>query len=184
MSKTSAAAADPLVRQIKPEKLLEAARDLIEHHEGQGRPRQTYLRRAVSTAYYALFHYLCWQTACHLLPNGTVADRLAVVRSIDHSSLRRVCEWIANPTSAPAHVRGLISNLAKTTGILNVALAFRDLLQARHEADYDHFGGFSKPAASEHVQAAEAAIRDMTHQKKSKKQIFYALVAMEIKKVQ
>jgi len=57
-------------------------------------------------------------------------------------------------------------------------------LQARHQADYDHFGGFSKPAAVQHIEAAEAAIRAMRYQKRAKKQVLYALVAMEIKKVQ
>lgn len=151
---------------------------------GQGRPKQSFLRRAVSTAYYALFHYLCWQTACHLLPEGTIELRLRLVRSIDHASIRRVCEWIANPAGAPEHVRAMVDLLAETTGILNVALAFPDLLQARHQADYNHLGGFSKPAATQLIDDAEAAIRDMRYQKKVKKQMFFTLVAMEIKKVQ
>lgn len=78
----------------------------------------------------------------------------------------------------------MVEVLGSTDGILNVALAFPDLLQARHEADYDHFGGFSKPAATQHVAAAEAAIRGMKHQKMAKREMFFALVAMEIKKVQ
>jgi hypothetical protein len=82
------------------------------------------------------------------------------------------------------HVRGLVSALGGTAGVLNVALAFPDLQQARHQADYDHFGGFSKPAANQYVEAAEAAIRGMKYQKRVKKQMFFALVAMEIKKVQ
>jgi uncharacterized protein (UPF0332 family) len=172
------------IRQIKPEKLLEAARYLIDHQPAQGRPRQSYLRRAVSTAYYALFHYLCFATACHLLPNGSLEQRLRIVRSIDHASLRRVCEWIANPNGAPLHVRSMATSLAATNGILNVALAFPDLLQARHEADYDHLCGFSKPAALQHIEAAEAAIRGMKYQKNEKKQMFFALVALEIKKAQ
>ncbi len=85
---------------------------------------------------------------------------------------------------APEHIRALVETLGATDGVLNVALAFPDLLQARHQADYDHFGGFSKPAAVQHIEAAEAAIRAMRYQKRAKKQVLYALVAMEIKKVQ
>jgi hypothetical protein len=175
--------APPPIRQIKPEKLLEAARFLIEHHEGQGRPRQSYLRRAVSTAYYALFHSLCWGATCHLLPDGTLREQLALARSIDHAALKQVCEWIANPRQAPTHVRDIVAVLGATDGILNVALAFPDLLQARHQADYDHLGGFSKPAAVQYVDAAETAIRGMKYQKPAKKQAFFALVAMQAKKV-
>jgi hypothetical protein len=81
-------------------------------------------------------------------------------------------------------VRPIATSLGATEGILNVALAFPDLLQARHDADYDHAGGFSKPAAIQHVEAAAAAIRNMRSQKRPKKQAFYALVAMQIKKIQ
>jgi hypothetical protein len=118
-----------------------------------------------------------------LLPNGATAERLKVVRSIDHGSLERVCRWISNPAGAPEHVRDIVKELGSTVGILNVALAFPDLLQARREADYDHFAGFSKPAALQYIDAAESAIRDMRYQKKAKKEVFYALLAMEIKKV-
>jgi hypothetical protein len=81
------------------------------------------------------------------------------------------------------NVRPIATQLGATPGILSVALAFPDLQQARHEADYDHFGGFSKPAAIQYVEAAEAAVRGMRFQKQRKKQAFYALVAMKIKKV-
>ncbi len=138
----------------------------------------------MSTAYYALFHYLCSETAKHLLPNASADEQMRLVRSVDHACIRRVCEWIANPPRAPEHIRALVETLGATDGVLNVALAFPDLLQARHQADYDHFGGFSKPAAVQHIEAAEAAIRAMRYQKRAKKQVLYALVAMEIKKVQ
>ena len=41
---------------MKPLDLIEAARDMTE--SGRGRPTQAKLRRAVSTAYYAMFHCL------------------------------------------------------------------------------------------------------------------------------
>lgn len=174
----------PVVRQIRPAHLIEAARFLIDHHEAQGRPRQAYLRRAVSTAYYALFHYLCWETSCHLLPDGTTDERLAVVRSIDHGAVRKVCEWIADPRGAPAHVGRIVGALTATTGILNLALAFPDLQQARHEADYDHLRGFSKPEAIQFVDAAETAVQSLRAQTRARKAMLFALIAMEIKKVQ
>jgi hypothetical protein len=171
------------VRQIKAEHLIAAARFLIEHHPAGGRPIQAYLRRAVSSAYYALFHYLCWEATRQLLPGGPTDDRLALARSTDHEALRTVCGWVANPMTAPLHVRPIATRLGATPGILSVALTFPDLQQARHEADYDHFGGFSKPAAIQYVDAAEAAIRGMRYQKTPKKQAFFALVALKIKKV-
>jgi hypothetical protein len=43
---------------------------------------------------------------------------------------------------------------------------------------------FSKPTAVQHIEAAATAIRAMKAQKKARKETFFALVAMEIKKVQ
>lgn len=115
--------------QIDPKKLLDTAKSLLDHQAAQGRPRQAFVRRSISTAYYAFFHALCWGTVCHLLPDGTAEDRLSLARSIDHATLRKVCEWIANPSASPLHVRGVVTQLASKNGVLNIALAFPDLLQ-------------------------------------------------------
>lgn len=155
----------------------------MEHHPAAGRPRQSYLRRAVSTAYYALFHYLCTATAGCLLANRATEEQLHLVRSIDHATLRQVCEWIANPSSAPVHIRGMVGSLATKPGVLNVALAFPDLMQARHQADYDHVNGFSKPVAVQHIDAAEAAIQGMKYQRRATKEAFFTLVVMQVKRV-
>ena len=45
---------------MNPENFISTARELIP--TGQGKPRNTDLRRAVSTAYYAMFHCLAHST--------------------------------------------------------------------------------------------------------------------------
>jgi hypothetical protein len=66
----------PQAVPIDPLKLIEAGRDFANHSRGKGRPRPVWLRRAVSTAYYALFHRLCCDAAEHLLPKGSEQQKL------------------------------------------------------------------------------------------------------------
>jgi hypothetical protein len=47
---------------LRPDHLLLTADKLLER-QGRGRPRQTDLRRAISTAYYAMFHALAGECA-------------------------------------------------------------------------------------------------------------------------
>jgi hypothetical protein len=48
-------------RPIHPGELLDLADRLAGRGSGPGRPRMIELRRAVSSAYYALFHELAWR---------------------------------------------------------------------------------------------------------------------------
>lgn len=170
--------------EIQPKKLLDAADALVEHHIGQGRPRQSYLRRAVSTAYYAVFHQFTLETSRHLLPQGSVTDRLALRRSVDHGAIRKVCDWIANPNGSPEHVRPMVTSLAQDNSVVTVALSFLDLLEARHRADYDHLNGFSKPAALQHLATAKATVRDLERLSAPNKDRLLALIAMQVRKVE
>lgn len=57
---------------------------LAGRESGRGRPRTAYLRRATSTAYYALFHELVTHGANRVLPRGPRQDRLVVARWFGH----------------------------------------------------------------------------------------------------
>src|SRR5712692_884949 len=58
-------------RPIKPEWLLRLARELAGERAGQGQPRNTNLRRATSSAYYALFHGIALAVADEALPSAS-----------------------------------------------------------------------------------------------------------------
>jgi hypothetical protein len=60
------------------------------------------LRRAVSAAYYALFHKLTLTAAEALLPAATQEQRWQLGRHFGHGEMRRVCEWVTGPPSPPA----------------------------------------------------------------------------------
>src|SRR5712691_13061175 len=127
----------PRAVPIDPAKLLEAAWDFANHQTAAGRPRPVWLRRAISSAYYALFHSIALQAAAHLLSAGTRPEQLRLARSFDHRPMKDACEWIARRSTAPPHARLLVASL-QDTEIEDVADTFIDLQQARHDADYDH----------------------------------------------
>jgi hypothetical protein len=82
-----------------PDHLLEQADRLIAS-TGGGAARHIDLRRAISNAYYALFHAVTAQAADDLVGSSyrqTPRYRL-VYRSVEHQALRKLCEEIVKPT--------------------------------------------------------------------------------------
>lgn len=78
---------------MRPHDLLTAAADLA--NAGKGKPKQAHLRRAVSTAYYALFHALARNCADHLI-GASRASRSnpawnQVYRALRHGSVKDAC---------------------------------------------------------------------------------------------
>ena len=119
------------------EHLLDQANRLIAP-TGRGAPRQVDLRRAISNAYYALFHEVCTAGADQVIGRRRRSEALyaLVYRSIDHRGLRQLCEDLVKPT-LPAkynrHVPGGFSHL----GVGFFSFAVVDLQTKRHSADYD-----------------------------------------------
>jgi hypothetical protein len=69
-----------------PEDLLEQARHLVKREPK--RPKQASLRRAISTAYYALFHLLILET---VLNWRRAEDRVKLARMFEHAHMRSIC---------------------------------------------------------------------------------------------
>jgi uncharacterized protein (UPF0332 family) len=117
------------------EQLLEQARHLANRE--RRRPRQASLRRAVSTAYYALFHHLIY----HATQNWrTVDQRNSLARLFEHGKMLNACEkqkaecsrrMNMQPPPEPAEFRSL-------QHLSNVAAAFSKCQDFRHSADYDN----------------------------------------------
>lgn len=172
----------PTAVPIDPAKLIEAAREHANHHGGAGRPRPIWLRRAVSSAYYALFHYLGRHAARHLLPGARPEEQLRLARSFNHRAIKDVCEWIAGRRGAniPQHSRRLVQSL-QGTSLVGVADVFCDLQEARHSADYDHLAPFPKAAALGYIQDAERAMQTLDAQSDRDRQAFFSLVSLQTK---
>ena len=107
---------------MNPRDLLETARRLA--HPGAVQPTQADLRRAVSTAYYALFHCLAAAAADLLTGSSRRGPEWhQVYRAPEHGKARSACQQQGVMRTFP-------------TAIRNFAETFVDLQGARHAADY------------------------------------------------
>lgn len=113
---------------MTPQGLLDVAESLCP--TGPGRPAHAALRRAVSTAYYALFTALAEEVARLFMPTVRVAAR----RLLEHSRAQAVFHRLG----ATGRVPWLEGNPVCHEDLLFVAGVFTDLQAERYMADYDH----------------------------------------------
>ena len=144
-------------RPVRPEWLLRLARELAGEGAGPGQPRTTNLRRATSSAYYALFHAISLGVAVEALPNAPARERHAYARYVNHTAIKRVCEWISGATP-PRHLQECATRLRSNGDLLAVAFAFTVLHEQREAADYDHEADFTRASALASVREADRAV--------------------------
>jgi hypothetical protein len=148
--------------------LLEQANHLATREPKK--PKQASLRRAVSTAYYALFHLLVSEGANRISPNKPEGLNFVVRRAFNHGEMRNVCQSFVLghvAASKPDRRHGSIANPPEATrrlitlpldqNLYNVTRAFITLQEARHAADYDLEKQWSRLAVTEHVEIARDA---------------------------
>jgi hypothetical protein len=108
---------------MKPLDLVDVARSLVNFN--QRRPTDAYLRRAVSSLYYALFHCLTSSCADTLVgKTGNIRQSEAwqkTYRSLEHGLAKQACGNLGGQFSQP---------------IVNFAELFKSLQELRHDADY------------------------------------------------
>jgi len=113
--------------------LLAQARRLA--HLDPMRPRQANLRRAVSSAYYALFHYLTDQ-ACRMMI-GTQRPQLpfrqVIARGFDHGTMKEACRSFSGGNLPRAIVNKLPAAFAVPMALKNVTRAFVELQEQRRQ---------------------------------------------------
>jgi hypothetical protein len=117
------------------------------------------LRRAVSTAYYALFHTVSEAAASCFIGSGqkyTVAYGL-IYRSFDHARLKEVCEVLCKPV-LPRKTRDHLKGRVISQDMKDFANDFPDIQEARHLADYDPQAVFVLSDVSDLIDVAERAL--------------------------
>ena len=131
---------------IDPDYLLWEPHEALTHRE-PGAPNQTFLRRAVSNFYYALFHELCRDIANqHIGFAHRKQPRYTLLyRALEHGRARQAFEKVSKDAVASIEAR-------------TIASAFLVLQQARHTADYDPSERFYVSDVLSLFLEAEAAI--------------------------
>jgi uncharacterized protein (UPF0332 family) len=131
--------------------LLQQALSLA--HKEPKKPKQASLRRAVSTAYYALFHLLIHSGVA----NWSRPDlRHKVGRGFDHTNMRDASKRFQN---APVTFFGS-STPAVVAQLRRIAATFIQLQEQRHIADYDNGTSWTRTQALSHVRQVEQAFVD------------------------
>lgn len=122
---------------LNPDQLFDQA-DRLTAPPGGGAPRQVDLRRAISSAYYGVFHALLTEAADLFAgrANRRTAQYALVYRSIDHRSLRATCEDIAK-TTPPQKYTKYTPKGGFGPDLIALADAVVGLQEKRHAADYD-----------------------------------------------
>ena len=132
---------------------LEQARHLARRE--RTRPKQASLRRAVSVAYYALFHLLCDEASSVLVRGIRNSDELQArtARTLEHGTMARVCRAFESGALPP----GLRFLGPLDADLRFVAQIFGRMQEQRHAADYNTQAQFSRTDTLNLIDQTEAA---------------------------
>lgn len=114
------------------------------------RPRQANLRRAVSSAYYAVFHYLVHESCCTFFgsQSSDAAYRHVLGRAFQHAVMKAACVSFGGGTLKDAVIKGLPRDADGRyevhVAIRRVATLFVELQEKRQLADYDRSERFER----------------------------------------
>ena len=156
------------------------ARDLIGAAEtlanvsGTRRPKQANLRRAISTAYYALFHALCNNCANCFVGKGPDYPRAAwrrAYRALQHGFAKEACNY------EKAARQRILERFP--VEIQDFAYQFYSMQLKRHSADYDPYITFEKSGVTTDIAAAKKAIIDFEAAPLSDRRAFATLVLFQ-----
>ena len=120
---------------MNPSYLVDIARTLATGavSGSRGRPRQTDLCRAVSAAYYAMFHALANSNADTLVGNANRRRQSwrQTYRALEHGEVRRRCSNLEQMRAFPLEIQEFGKN-------------FVAMQRLRHTADYDPDAQFTR----------------------------------------
>lgn len=160
-----------------PDHLLDQAA-LLSNPKNRGAPRQADLRRAVSTAYYALFHAIMTALADEFIGRqrrNSNAYRLAY-RLTDHKALRDLGSELGKTTPSAryqAHWPGGGFGI----GMQDFAGKMVSLQKMRHAADYDPSHRETQTNAAQSVAAARSAISSFEAASGDERRLFLTMLA-------
>ena len=139
---------------MSPANLIATARTLLNAASNETDPEQsqTHLKRAISTAYYAMFHAGC-ASAAALLPDeianpAASAAWLQAYRGPEHTHVRNQCRNSALMAPFPPEIRNFAQN-------------FVQIQSHRNQADYNPRSNFSRSNALEIIDDAARAINQL-----------------------
>ena len=161
---------------LNPDHLLEQAKHLIEP-PAAGPPRQVNVRRAISAAYYAVFHAVLTGAADQIVGTTKRADPhySLVYRSLDHRGLRAMC-GLAKQLRLPDPYPKFVPPGGLGEDIAAFATAVIELQDKRNTADYDPGVRLKTLDAMTSIRTAEAALRRLQRADAGQRRAFFMLL--------
>ena len=159
---------------MNPQDLLRIAEGLAQGAIGGGigRPRQAELRRAVSAAYYAMFHTLALCGANTLVGarrvNRSQSEWIQVYRALEHGYARNQCN---NQTAMSR-----FSSVIQEFGAL-----FVHMQTQRQAADYDPNASFSRARAMRLIDEAARVIAGFENADAGERRAFAVFVLFRMR---
>lgn len=159
-----------------PDHLLEQA-DRLMALPRSGAPRQVDLRRAISNAYYAVFHALMTEAADDFVgrTHRDTARYALVYRSVDHRRLRELCE-IARKAPLPKKYLKYEPAGGFAPDLVALATAVLDLYEKRHLADYDPLFRTATADVALDISKARAALARFRGAGRAQRRAFVSLL--------
>jgi hypothetical protein len=123
----------------------------------RGRPKQASLRRAISSAYYSLFHLIIEDASRYLVAGSRL--RPSVARSFEHQALRAAATALGDVSRKPTGAHWFRPHLNDpiSPDLAFICDAFVDLQERRHKADYDTDTAFTRLQVKGSVNLARRA---------------------------
>jgi uncharacterized protein (UPF0332 family) len=160
---------------LNPDHLFEQASKLISAQAG--RPRQADIRRAISAAYYAIFHATITRAVDQFV-GVTNRDRSRyglVYRSVSHAWLRDLCKEAQKATPSN-RFRPYAPSTGFGSNIAAFAAAVIELQEKRHSADYDVMIRVNRSDAALAIATARAALKRFSKASGARRLAFLSLL--------
>lgn len=164
---------------LNPEHLFEQAERLIAPPPA-GPPRQVDLRRAISSAYYGVFHATLAAAADEFVgATKRATPRYTLVyRSVDHRAIRELCSEVKKSKPAGKYARFVPSG--GFGGPLQAyAAALIELQEKRHSADYDPSLRVRTSDALVAIRTARTALRRFGRAHAAERKAFLSLLLFQ-----
>ncbi len=173
---------------IDPEGMMAVARLLFEKGEEARNQAftsgQAHLRRAVSTAYYAVFHMLlCAGSQRFMGPrkNDMNSPGAAILyRGFNHAEMRKVCEELKTDKLKERYRRALCRD-SVSKEMRDFATAFINLQEQRHKADYNPAFAFEISDTKLLLESAAFAIKTFNRTDHAERSDVLALLLVGIR---
>lgn len=108
------------------------------------------IRRAISTAYYSVFHLVAKSCADAFIPDKDPEKPwVEIYRGLEHSGCKKACQSAEK------------EKIDFPAGLMDIATAFSDLQELREEADYNPIKSFTKEEAESCIERAKKAYEKM-----------------------